>query len=505
MRNKPQMLRVQPSDLKQMIGAVMKASVAFSVIGLVLACGSSQINQNTNPILLAKKDVSTGEDRQSVSLTIYNFGIGLVRETRRLPLDKGITELNFMDVAEKIIPQSVRISDPQKKVTVYEQNFEFDLVTPSRLMDKFIGKEVTIYNEHPTTGIQTPRKVTLIANNKGPVYQTDTEISLGYPGRVTVPQLPNNLFTKPTMVWKLTNEKAGETELEVMYQTSGMGWSSDYVMVLSDDEKTAGMNCWVTLTNQSGAEFKNATLQLVAGQINFTKTKGATVDALDGDSYLATLSSVTSRNKTPEFEQENLSEMYLYTLDTPTDLNNNQTKQLQLFTGDQIQIEKRYEIQQVVFNDSRRFTSANIWYEFINSNVNSLGRPMPKGVVRVYKADSKGRQQLLGESGIDHTPQNEKIKLHTGKAFDVVSNGRILYQEQFDSGRGNKGGFEVSVRNRKAEAITVRVFIQKSPSTKIIKTSHPVVVVSTISAYMDIYMRPDSEEVVSYHLETKYN
>lgn len=217
-------------------------------------------------------DMSTQSDRKTVSVTIYNGGIGLVRETRTLNLSKGIRTLRFEDVPSQIIPQTVRVKgeDP-KKLTVFEQNYEYDLISQERLMDKYIGKEVTLHKEgkDKTTSV----KATLIANNGSPVYKIGDEISLGYNGRVTVPTIPENLFAKPTLVWKLKNETEKEQTLEVSYQTNGLGWSADYILVLDKEENLCGLNSWVTLNNNSGAEFKNAILQLVAGKVNLVSNQ----------------------------------------------------------------------------------------------------------------------------------------------------------------------------------------------------------------------------------------
>ncbi len=285
-------------------------------------------------------DISTNEDQKTLSVTIYNGGIGLVRETRNLNLPKGIRTLRFEDVPSQIIPQTVRVKgEDSKKLTVFEQNYEYDLISPSRLMDKYIGKEVTLYRE--TEKKETSVKATLIANNGSPVYKIGNEISLGYDGRITVPTIPENLFAKPTLVWKLKNDIDKAQNIEVSYQTQGLGWSADYILVLDKDESICGLNSWVTLSNQSGTEYNQATLQLVAGKVQLISNRNEYQPALRV-SKKSLMKDYEVSDTAPEFSQENLSEYYLYTLDQPTNIGYNQTKQVQLFQSEGVEIKKYF-------------------------------------------------------------------------------------------------------------------------------------------------------------------
>lgn len=456
---------------------------------------------------LSAQTVSTVDQRQSVSVTVYNNGLGLVRESRHIPLAKGISTLRYEDVAQLIIPQSVRIESKNSKITVFEQNYQYDLITNSRLLDKYIGKAVTIYKYDEATKSDKPVTAILISNNDSPVFKIGNEISLGFPGRITVPSLPDNLFAKPTLLWKLSNENEGKIALDISYQTNGMNWSSDYVMVLSDEENKAGLNCWITLDNQSGTEFKNATLQLVAGDIQrrsnipqpryqTQRSAVAGMAKMDGMDY----------GVAPEFEQENISEYYLYTLDQPTDIGYRQTKQIQLFSADQINLTKRYIFENLPMttNNEKNFNRALVRYDFKNSSDNQLGRPLPKGIFRVFKSDSKGRQQLLGEDNIDHTPNNEEVKISVGNAFDVVANGKELSYENFSIGKGYRASYQVSIRNRKSEPVTVRYYVNGWGEWKITKSSQAFEKESQQKSYVDVRVKADSEIQLTYTIEQKY-
>ncbi|TGM87616.1 DUF4139 domain-containing protein [Leptospira bouyouniensis] len=449
-------------------------------------------------------DLSTDSDRKSVSVTIYNGGIGLVRETRVLNLAKGIRTLRFEDVPSQIIPQTVRVKgeDP-KKLTVFEQNYEYDLISPERLMDKYIGKEVTLYQDgkEKTTSV----KAKLISNNGSPVYQIGNEVSLGYNGRVTVPTIPENLFAKPTLVWKLKNDTEKEQSLEVSYQTNGLGWSADYILVLDKDENECGLNSWVTLNNNSGAEFKNAVLQLVAGKVNLLSNRPAYTPQ-PRYTKKTMVKEYEESADAPEFNQENLSEYYLYTLDQPTNIGYNQTKQVQLFQSEGIEIKKYFVFENLPMyeGNEKNFNNATIKYIFKNAKKNNLGRPLPQGTIRVFKADSKGRQQLLGEDTIDHTPENEDVKIKTGQAFDVVANGKRLSYEVFKLSRGDKSSYSVEIRNRKKEPIEIRFYASLWGDWNITKSSHKFIKESSTKTYADVPLKANEVVTLEYTVETKY-
>lgn len=470
----------------------MKSTFLLFTFLLISAAGISQT-------------VSTSDQRSSVSVTIYNMGMGLVRENRTIALPKGISVLRFEDVAEDIIPQSVRVEAKSGKMTVFEQNYEYDLISNSRLMDKYIGKSVTIYKYDEASKKEIPVTATLIANNDGPIFKVGNEISLGYPGRITVPTIPNNLFAKPTLLWKVANEDDGNLSVDVSYQTNGMNWFADYVMVLSDNEKLASINSWVTLDNQSGAEFKNATLQLVAGNVR-RKSEQKSFDRYNAAGRGIGIAKMEAVAMAPSFEQENLSEFYLYTLDQPTDIGYRQTKQVQLFSADKINLTKRYIFENLPMysGNEKNFNRAAVRYDFKNSADNQLGRPLPKGVFRVFKADSKGRQQLLGEDDIDHTPNNEEIKITVGEAFDVVANGKQTAFENYSIGNGNRTSYEVSLRNRKKEDIVIRLYGNVGGEWKITKNSHKFEKESQYKVYFDVPVKADGEVKVTYTVEQSY-
>ncbi len=449
--------------------------------------------------------LSTEEDRNSISVTIYNGGMGLVRETRKLTLPKGVKLLRYEDVASQILPQTVRIkSEDSQKLKIFEQNYEYDLISHERLMDKYIGKEVTIYREHGEKEGQ-PTKATLISNNGSPVYKIGNEISLGYFGRVTVPTLPDNLFAKPTLVWKLKNDEEKEQTLEVSYQTHGMNWSADYILTLDKEESLSSLNSWVTLTNTSGTRFTNATLQLVAGKVQLlTNRQPEYAPITKSARYSKEMESMS--DVAPEFQQENLSEYYLYTLDQPTTIGYNQTKQVQLFQTDNVNIKKYFVFENLPMyeGNEKKFNNATVKYIFKNDKKSNLGRPLPSGTVRVFKADSKGRQQLLGEDTIDHTPENEDVKIKTGQAFDVVANGKRMSYEEYRLSSGFKASYMAEIRNRKKEDIEVRFYASLYGDWNISKSSHKFLKESSTRAFADVAIKAGETVKIEYTVDTKY-
>ncbi|MCC5814436.1 MAG: hypothetical protein JJT78_06745, partial [Leptospira sp.] len=272
-------------------------------------------------------ETSSSNERKSLSITVYNGGMGLIRETRSTNLPEGKLTLRFEDVASSILPQTVRVKPVKgsSQFSVFEQNYEYDLISNERLLEKYVGKEVTLFTTNPKTGEESSQKAKLIAYNNGPVFQIGKEISLGHPGRIVVSSIPDNLYAKPTLIWELMNSKKGNTEMEVSYQTSGMNWSADYIINLNEKETASDIQSWVTLSNSSGVSFENATLQLVAGKIQLISNRP------QQQIYHKSARSMPmmEAESPPSFDQENLSEYYLYTLDKPTNIRNQQTKQVQ--------------------------------------------------------------------------------------------------------------------------------------------------------------------------------
>jgi len=395
----------------------------------------------------------TETDQRDVMVTIYNGNLGLVKDTREVRLDAGTLEVKFMDVAAQIDPTSVHlksVTDPQG-LKLLEQNYEYDLLTSEKLMEKYVGKRVRLYQQNGSY-----QEATLLSTN-GPVWQIDGQIHMGHFGYPVLPALPENLVSKPTLVWLLRNARPAPQRVEASYLTGGVNWKADYVMVINAADTRSDLTGWVTIDNRSGATYKNAALKLVAGDINRATGRNEPRRALELASKVAAPAVVGQ-----DFRSEGFFEYHLYTLEGRTTVKDKQTKQLSLLSASEIPVEKRF----LYYGAAEHFRTQSgipmsnqkvgVYLEIKNSKDNRLGIPLPKGKVRVYKADTGGSQQLIGEDWIDHTPKDERVKIKMGDAFDVVGErvqkdwrkiGSSLYEVEW----------EIALRNHKKEAITVEV------------------------------------------------
>ena len=408
-------------------------------------------------LLSAAPLTSTHAEQTQVSLTIYNSNLGLVKDVREIELAEGVTRLHFMDVAARIMPTTVLIRSQTDAETfqVLEQNYEYDLLSPETLLEKYVGKEVRLLDKNYFTGKDELVNATLLATNDSPIYRVGDEISIGLPGRVILPQLPATLIAQPTLVWLLQAQAASTHTIEASYLTNDLTWQADYVVALNSDDSLADLSGWVSIENQSGATYRNATLKLVAGDVNRVEP-----EVLRERLMAATAMARASSER--QFQEESFFEYHLYTLDRPTTVQNNQTKQMALLSAAGIPITKRLVLRgqphyvRATFDTPPPQQKVSVYLELENAEKNRLGIPLPKGTIRVYKANSQGSLQFVGEDSIDHTPKDETVSIKTGEAFDVVGERR---QTSFTrlSRRSSEVSWQIVVRNHKDEDVRVRV------------------------------------------------
>jgi hypothetical protein len=410
----------------------------------------------------AEERASTLADQQSVAVTIYNESLALIKDTRRLALDAGSNRLALREVSGQMRPEtaSLRSLTHPGSLALLEQNFDFDLLTPAKLLEKNVGRTVRIVRLHPTTGLETIETATVLAANSGVVLRIGDRIETGVPGRLVFDAVPPNLRDRPTLVSELTSSRAGPQTVELSYLSGGLAWKADYVAELNASDSALDLNGWVTLTNKSGTAYPNAKLQLVAGDVNRVRDelRMARVQESVGRAAAA---------KPAPMQQESLFEYHLYTLPRPTTIADNQTKQVALLGAGAVPVEKELVLQgsDYYYRSSIGHTGqkmkVGVFVQFENREKAGLGMPMPKGVVRVYKKDSQGNAQFIGEDRIDHTPKNEKVRLKLGDAFDVTAE-----KKQADFKRRDvatpwsysfESAYEITLRNAKKEAATVVV------------------------------------------------
>ncbi len=452
-----------------MSASIVKAvrSKFLQALFVVLAIGGSLAVMRAAPQEKVESAVktavaaTTAKEQVDLAVTVYNSNLALVRDVRQIHLPSGVFPLRFEDVAASINPTTVHfrsLADPEK-LSVIEQNCEYDLLDPQKLFVLYVGREVTLVRAEKDAGstrwVET--RAQLLSDNTGPVWKIGNEIVTGMSAdSYRFPELPGNLFSRPTLVWTLENRGAGEQRVEASYLTSNMNWSSDYVLTVGRDEKNADLDGWVTLVNQSGVAYNNAKLQLVAGEIHRTGQPNGNADM----NRLALKAAAVPK---PEFEQEAFSEYHLYTLGRRTSIENNESKQICLLSASGVAVEEllRVDGQSYYYRNPQGLGTAisqtvKVYYRFKNEEKGGLGMPLPAGTVRVYQADSKGGTQFVGEDSISHTPKDETLNIYVGNAFDVVCERKQMDYKKLASNLFEME-YQITLRNHKDGPATVEV------------------------------------------------
>jgi hypothetical protein len=441
----------------------------------------------------------TQSDQTAVAVTIYNENLALVKDRRRVALEAGIQSLAVIDVSGQMRPETALLHSTGGGVSVLEQNFEFDLLTPEKLLEESVGETVRVIKTNPETGAETIEEARILSVAGGLVLKIGDRIETAYPGRVVFDRVPSRLRARPTLVLELENAAAGEQELELSYLTGGLGWKADYVAELSADEKTLDLDGWVTLTNTSGTTYNNARLQLVAGDVNQVE------QVMRKDmQYMAAAEAAAP----PPMAQEELFEYHLYTLGRPTTIGDNQTKQVALLSGDGIPVTKEYRLVNIgtAYNypmgDMSRVNPV-VRIAFDNEEAGHLGVPIPKGIVRVYKNDASGQALFIGEDSVDHTPKGETVRLDLGQAFDVTAQPKQTDFEQL-SDRVFEAAFEIEIKNAKTQDVTVTVAEQFPANWKILDESHPHEKVQAFQAEWNVPVPAEGSSILKYRVRVSY-
>ncbi|MGD8276876.1 MAG: DUF4139 domain-containing protein [Gemmatimonadota bacterium] len=445
---------------------------------------------------------STSADRKSVSITVYNQNFGLVREVRDVTFTRGIASLEFRDVAQHVQPETVHIRPLRGGLRVLEQNYQFDLLNPQKLLEKYVGRTVTVYRTNPQTGVDEPVTAEVLSVNGGPILKIGDEVTFGYPGRFSFPEIPDNLIAKPTLVWLLDSERARQ-DLEVSYLTNNMNWKADYVFVVDERDEHGDLTGWVTLTNRSGTTYEDAQLKLVAGEVQ--RVTGNVAGRMKDEVLRAAVAEAAA----PQFSEESFFEYHLYTLGRPTTLRENEQKQVTLLEGTDIGVEKKmifygaeyyYRGQ---YGDVVSNQKVGVYLDFENTEKNRLGMPLPKGIVRVYKADGSGAQQFIGEDRIDHTPRDERVRIRMGEAFDVVGDRRQM-DFKIIANCVTESQWEISLRNHKKETARVDVIEPVGGDWDILSSTHPYRKIEAHTFAYTVDIAPDAEVKIVYRVRVRW-
>ena len=469
--------------------------------------------------------VRMASERKTVDLTVYNAGMALVREERNLGLAKGANRVQVPDIPATIEPTSLHFSsltDPSG-VRVLEQNYQYDLVSQAKLLEKYLGKPVDFIRFDPVKQKEYPVAGRILsvggnpeqyggqagASNPGLVAEIGGKIELNPAGRLSLPSLPEGLILKPQLEWLLTSAKEGEQRAEIGYLANGVSWSCDYVALLDKSDDHLDLTGWVTLVNNSGTAFKNAGLKLVAGDVNLVRP-----DNLEarGAGYLMKAEAAPA----PQFQQKELFEYKIYSLQRRTDVGNNESKQIELVSAANAAARKlliydgldqgwRYWVNNVNYRSQQSFgeqsnPKVGVYVTFKNDEKSGLGMPLPKGKVRVYKKDDDGREQFVGEDEVDHTPKDEEVRLYLGNAFDVVGQRAQTDFRSVSAGHVVEETFEIKVRNHKKDAAEVMVYEHpwRWSQWEITKASAPYEKVDQTTLRFPVKIAPDKEKSVTY-------
>ncbi len=478
--------------------------IAKLVFAIIAGC-----SLGTAAFAQTSEQTTTASDRQAVNITVYNSNLGLVRETRRLTLPNGRIALRFADVTAQIRPETVHLASltAPSALRILEQNYQYDLLNPAKLLDKFVGREITLVLRRYSNNTESfePVQATLLSNNGGQVWRINGQIVIN-PSNIAemrFPDLPKNLVATPTLVWDVENREASTQTIEASYLTAGMNWRSDYVLLVNADDTKADLQGWVTLTNASGATFEDARLQLVAGDVNRV-----------AENRTYALAGAMARKESmdeAQFQEQGFFEYHLYTLQRPTTIRDNETKQVSLLEAAGFDVKKEF-----VLNGQRYYyqnynnpgqsikEKVGVFIQFRNAQTNKLGMPLPAGTIRLYKKDDKGNQQFIGEDRIDHTPKDEDVRVKVGDAFDIVAERKQTDYKVLASGHLYEYAYEIKIRNHKETPVTVVVNEPIGGDWEMVSTTFEAKKTAAFAAQFNVPVAKDGEATLSYRVRVRY-
>jgi len=421
---------------------------------------------------------------EEVSISVYNDNLGIVKISDVMSFDKGIQTKTFTGVSKLVDPTSVRFSAENGGIEVLEQNFRYDLVNSQKVLERYIDKRITVWvkdGELIEGVLMSVAGDVVISDNGG----TIKIVKLNSIERFEFPELPEGLVTKPTLFWKIMSNKKIETPAEVTYMTAGFDWHAEYTAVIDDSETKMEVSSWVSIDNNSGATYENAKLKLIAGEVNRIKPQIMT-------KRMAVTMAMPMEDAGAGFEERGLFEYHLYELQGKTTVNNAEIKQISLFPNTVVNAEKI-----LIFDPQKNPTGVTANIEFTNSERSGLGMPLPAGTVRVYTRDTDGAVEFIGEDALKHTPKNEKVRLTLGTSFDIAAERNVADSKRI-SRTIIEETVEISLRNRKEEAVTVTAVEHFWRDWEILTQSDEFVKKDAKTAEYIVNIPPDSEKIITY-------
>jgi hypothetical protein len=475
-------------------------------------------------------------------LTIYNQNFAVVRETIPLELTAGINEVRYDGATVHVEPDSVILRDPKgNPLEIFEQNYRNDPVTQELLLSLFEGQTIPFLQREP----QKPDRMVegkiirsgYVAHGAGamqrygqqyavrqmamsspgaagqPIIEVEGTIRFGLPGQPIFPSLGDDTILKPQLHWKIRSPQATQMTAELGYITGGLSWEASYNVVLPEKGDTLDITGWVTMDNQSGRDFAEARIQLMAGDVN-----RVTPPQAPGTRFSARGESMAFPSEPPAVTQQSFDEYHLYTLENPTTLRDRETKQVEFVRASGVPARTLYVYDGVSLDPnifrgadgSRRLLNEEfgsqsqskvaVLREFVNEKKHGLGIPLPAGRVRFYRQDAKSALQFVGENMIDHTPQGEKVRLYTGDAFDLVGERKRTSFAVDNSNNWAEESFEITLRNRKKEPVEILVVehLFRWWNWKITEKSDPYLQLTSNQIEFRVPVQPDEERKVTY-------
>ena len=444
---------------------------------------------------------STAADRSGTAVTVYNDNLALVKEKRKLNLPAGPVRLSLREVSAQLQAETALLrAVTGKPITLIEQNFDFDLLTPQKLLDKYVGREVTVIRTNPINGAETREKATVLAAGQGTVLRFADRIETGVPGRIVYDSVPPNLRDRPTLS-VLFDGAGGNQTVELSYLTGGLSWKADYVAELAADGKSLDLSGWVTLTNSSGASYDNANLQLVAGTVNrVANQQPMSLGKMERAQIADRVASAP--------REESLSDYHLYTFDRPTTLAENQTKQLALLSASNVPAEREYLLAGAEYYYQSRYDTLGeklkpaVFLIFQNKG-SQLSKPLPAGTVRAYARDSQGAAQFVGEDHIEHTAKNETVRLRLGEAFDITAERKQTSYKRIND-RVAETSYRIVIRNAKPEKAVVKVQEPLPGDWEIIQENQKHIKTSAHTAQWNVVIPAEGSTTLEYTARVKW-
>ncbi len=445
-------------------------------------------------LLILWAGIAQAAGERQMAITIYNQNLALVKDVRVMELKKGTSLIKFRDVASQIDPTSVhfRSLTYPEKVSILEQNYEYDLVSTQKILRKYIDREIKITAKgdkiYQGTLLSSSQEGIVLATKEGgiKVIQPESILNLDFP------TLPEGLITRPTLVWLLDCQRGGRQRTEISYLTSGVNWHCEYVAVADKDDRSLDLAGWVSIDNKSGATYPDAKLKLIAGEVHRVKPPQRR------RRFGPTTEEVTLAKGAPQFEEKPFFEYHMYTLGRKATLKDNQIKQLSLFPPTQVEVRKVY-----TYDGARYGKKVRVTLEFQNSRKAGLGIPLPKGKVRVYKEDVDKSLEFIGEDLIDHTPKDEKVRIFLGNAFDIVGERKKVSYHKIGE-RAREESWEIRLRNHKKEKVEVMVIEHFWGEWKITESNYRYTKKDAYTVEFKIPVAQDGESVLKYTIRVEW-